>query len=91
MQVIYKYKLEWKPVQVVKLPLKRVLTVQIQDGVPCLWALVDPDTPDVSLTIQVVGTGTRDDCDFDKLCYISTTQFRAFVLHWFYERGDADA
>ena len=91
MQVVYKYKLEWKPIQIVKLPLKRVLTVQIQDGTPCLWALVDPDTPDVSLPIQVVGTGTRDDCDFDKLCYISTTQFKAFVLHWFYERGDVNA
>lgn len=87
MQLVYKYRLEWHPVQIVKLPLKRVLTVQLQDGKPCLWALVDPATPDISLTVQVVGTGTRDDCDFDKLRYISTTQYGAFVLHWFIENS----
>lgn len=36
MQVIYKYKLEFQPIQIVKLPLKRVLTVQLQNGTPCL-------------------------------------------------------
>ncbi len=85
MQVIYKYRLKWQPIQIVKLPLKRVLTVQLQNGTPCLWALVDTDAPEIPLTLRMAGTGTHDAHDFDKLLFISTTQFDAFVLHWFYE------
>ncbi len=86
MNVIYKYRLEWSPVQMVKLPLKRVLTIQIQDGTPCLWAMVDTDAPDVPVTVYMAGTGTHDVYDYERLKYINTTQFGAFVLHWFYER-----
>ena len=85
MQVIYKYKLAWQPVQVVQLPLKRVLTIQLQNGTPCLWALVDTDAPEIPLTLRMAGTGTRDGCDFDTLRYINTTQFGTLVLHWFSE------
>ena len=85
MQVIYKYKLEFQPIQIVKLPLKRVLTVQLQNGTPCLWALVDIDAPEIPLTIRMAGTGTHDAHDSDKLLFINTVQYGAFVLHWFYE------
>lgn len=85
MQTVYKYRLEWQPVQIVRLPLKQVLTIQLQDGIPCLWALVDTEAPEVSLPIRMAGTGTRDGFDFDTLRFISTTQYGAFVLHWFYE------
>lgn len=85
MVTVYKYRLEWSPVQIVKLPFKRVLTIQIQDGTPCLWALVNTDAPDIPLTVRMTGTGTDDGCDFGRMEYISTTQFGAFVLHWFYE------
>ena len=46
---------------------------------------MDTDAPEIPLTIRMVGTGTHDDHDFDKLLFISTTQYGAFVLHWFYE------
>ena len=85
MQVIYKYKLAWQPVQVVQLPLKRVLTIRLQNGTPCLWALVDTDAPEIPLTLRMAGTGTHDGNDYERLAYISTTQFGAFVLHWFRE------
>lgn len=85
MQMIYKYKLEFQPIQIVKLPLKRILTIQIQDGTPCLWALVDTEAPEVPMQIRMAGTGTHDAHDFDKLRFISTTQYGTFVLHWFYE------
>lgn len=85
MQMIYKYRLEFLPVQTVKLPLKRVLIIQLQNGTPCLWALVDTDAPEIPLTLRMVGTGTGDGCDFDTLRYINTTQFGALVLHWFHE------
>lgn len=85
MQVIHKYKLEFRPIQIVKLPLKRVLTVQLQNGTPCLWALVDTDASEIPLTLRMAGTGTHDGCEFEKMAYISATQYGAFVLHWFYE------
>ena len=85
MQMIYKYKLEFQPIQIVKLPLKRILTIQTQDGTPCLWALVDTEAPEVPMQIRMAGTGTHDAHDFDKLRFISTTQYGTFVLHWFYE------
>ena len=85
MQVIYKYKLAWQPTQVVHLPLKHVLTIQLQEGTPSLWALVDTDAPEIPLTIHVSGTDARDGCDYERLKYISTVQYGAFVLHWFYE------
>ena len=85
MQTVYKYRLEVQPVQIVKLPLKRVLTIQIQDGTPCLWALVDTDVPAMPLTIHMAGTGIQDGNDYERLKYTNTTQYGAFVFHWFYE------
>ena len=86
MVTVYKYRLEWSPVQIVRLPLKRVLTIQIQDGTPCLWVLVDTDASEKHLTVRMIGTGANDGCDFGRMAYISTTQFGAFVLNWFFER-----
>ena len=58
MQMIYKYKLEFQPIQIVKLPLKRILTIQIQDGTPCLWALVDTEGRLIGLLNRLYGRGT---------------------------------
>lgn len=85
MQVIYKYRLEWSPVQIVKLPLKRLLTIQLQDGTPCLWALVDTNAPELPITVCMAGTGTYDGYSYEQLEYINTTQYGAIMLHWFYE------
>ena len=85
MQTIYKYRLELQPVQIVKLPLKRVLTIQIQDGTPCLWALVNTNEMEIPLAICMAGTGAQDGNDYERLKYISTTQLGGFVFHWFCE------
>ena len=86
MQVVEKYDLGTKSVQIIRLPLKRVLSVQMQDRKPCLWALVDPEAPNVLLTIRIAGTGTQDDYDYATLRYIGTTWCRGQAQHWFYER-----
>lgn len=45
-------------VQILELPKDAwVLTVQDQDGVPCIWAAVDPDAPKVLRKVFVVCTG----------------------------------
>lgn len=35
----------------------QVLTVQVQYGTPCLWALVDPEAPHEIRTFATYGTG----------------------------------
>lgn len=36
----------------------RILCVQTQNGVPCIWALVDPSNPMIRRGLSVVGTGS---------------------------------
>jgi hypothetical protein len=55
---IYMYPLEVTDRQTVRMQDRaRILTVQEQDGVLCLWALVDPDAPLLRREILIVGTG----------------------------------
>lgn len=35
----------------------QILTVQLQKGVPCLWAVVNPDAPKELRLFEIVGTG----------------------------------
>lgn len=54
MQRIYKYPIETVDQQQVKMPDgAQILTVQVQNGKPCLWAMVDPDVAEVTFTIGV--------------------------------------
>jgi len=59
---IWKYPLEVADQQNLKLPTgAKILTVQAQDGNPCLWALVDETLPKFRFEIHAIaiyGTGT---------------------------------
>ena len=64
--------------------LVKVLTVQLQNGIPTLWAVVDPN-PQYSelLTIITLGTGWQDD-GLGSYEYISTVQDKeGYVWHYF--------
>lgn len=55
---VYKYELEIEDAQRLRLPSgARPLSVQTQNEVLCLWALVDITAPDVDRWVYVVGTG----------------------------------
>jgi len=57
METIWKYELETiDSAQIVMPKERRLLTVQVQRGIPCLWALVDPDSPRETVTIITKGT-----------------------------------
>lgn len=57
-QRIYKYPLELTDRQEVHLPEGAViLHVAVQNGIICLWALVDPDAWNEDRTFWIVGTG----------------------------------
>lgn len=62
----------------------KVLTVQVQSGVPCLWAECNPDAECVSRTFLIRGTGHPIDDGIEKE-YIGTIQLHggSLVLHVF--------
>jgi hypothetical protein len=74
MKTIYKYPLETIDHQKVEMPKgSEILTVQIQNGVPMLWALVDDEILEVEIKlIDTHGTG-HNVTDAPKK-YISTYQ-----------------
>ena len=85
---IWKFPLEVNDAVLVEMPFgAKVLTVQVQNGIPCLWALVEPrNTPDGSTKFRIVGTGHYFD---GKGEYIDTFQLMdgALVFHVFRIEG----
>lgn len=83
-QRIYKYKLKITDIQCVSLPEgAELLSVGNQNGNLCLWARVDPDRPEETLTIEIIGTGNP--IPEAKRSFIGTVIIDPFVWH-VYER-----
>ena len=81
MKRIYKYKL--KDGRGVEMPIgAKVLTIQKQNGLPYIWALVDTDAEFDFRYFEIVGTG-RDFPEADDFTYINTIQDGPFVWHIF--------
>jgi hypothetical protein len=59
----------------------RVLCVQLQNGAPMLWALVDPNAEFVTRRFRLMVTGGTFDAD--GLSYVGTYQIDWFVGHVF--------
>lgn len=84
MSVIWKYQLPLEPVFTLAVPLgATALHVAIQDGVPCLWAQVDPAAETTPRTLHMSGTG---DLIPDGLIHLGTVQMNGYVWHYFEER-----
>ena len=57
-RTVWKFPLQIDDVQGVLMPSgAKILYVAVQDGVLCLWALVDPDAAKTIRTFLIVGTG----------------------------------
>lgn len=84
--VIWKYPLELAEKQTLQTPLgAQILSLQVQRGVPTLWILVDPDSPKVSRTLWMVGTGYPVPAAAASGTFIGTYQVEdgALVFHIF--------
>lgn len=80
MKTIYKYELRSQDASM-KLPKgAEILTVQLQDGRPMMWALVDPENVLEDRFISTVGTGWEVE---DNMKYICTYMEGYFVWHVF--------
>lgn len=61
----------------------RILSLQVQNGRPCVWALVDTQTSDTEDRVfDIYGTG-QPLKDMDKESFIGTCQLSELVFHVF--------
>lgn len=84
-QSIWKYQLETVDSQTLLMPRgASILTVQTQNEIPCLWALVDPYESKEERVIEIFGTGHKVN-DENGIRYIGSYQLMsgAFVGHVF--------
>jgi len=82
---IYKYDFEVADTVRSRMPVgAQVLCVQMQRGIPCIWALVDPKAITEERTFRVYGTGQQIEKDSVGR-YIGTFQMRGgdLVFHLF--------
>jgi len=81
---IWKFPLELDDQQVISMPEgSQILTVQTQDGIPCLWALVDEGAEKEDRVIYTIGTGGPFADDPEDLVYVGTYQLPNLVFHIF--------
>lgn len=58
MRTIYKYQLEVTDEQTVEIPAGAVLLdVQVQNGIPCMWCVVEPTANKFPYKVWIAGTG----------------------------------
>ena len=79
-RVIWKFQLT---ADVIPMPMDaEVCTFEFQHGIPCIWAIVDPDILSTPRKFKIVGTG-HEIPGPDECCYVGTTQDGDFVWHLF--------
>jgi hypothetical protein len=83
-KAIFKYPLDARGEQQVMMPEgARVLSVQEQGGVICLWAMVETDRPFKTVrTFQIYGTGHSIPDGLRHRVYVGTVQTEGGSLVW---------
>ena len=87
MRTIHKYKLDtfvFYPDErsTFNMPsVRKYLTINMQDGMPCLWVEVEDESEYTPVEITVVGTGNPIPNEFNN--YIGTVQDGTMVWHYF--------
>ena len=89
-KTIWKYELKIDDLQNVIMPIgAEILSVQMQNETPCLWALVNPDEKDTDArNIETFGIGHPVAYDMGVTReFIDTYQTRGLVFHVFEYTG----
>jgi hypothetical protein len=69
----------------------RPLKIQLQEGIPTLWALVETSAPTVKRSILLIGTGwpiSQDSPEAMLAGYIDSIQQGSYVWHFFLDRNE---
>lgn len=86
MKTIWKYNVDCRSSFYLDMPVNAVvLSVQVQNGVPCIWAMVDSEERLKVRQFAVVGTGNPINQDMTGWRFIGTFQLLGgdIVLHLF--------
>ena len=84
MKTIYKYEIELVDNQSIEMPKgAEVLSVQVQNNKPCLWAIVETERPTERKLFKIAGTGNPFDTNLHRYKCIGTFQLNLFVWHLF--------
>ncbi len=84
MKSIWKFSLTIQDSQKIKIPAgSKILSIQMQNGIPCIWALVNPDDSKRDKTIRIYSTGRRVESHHGD--FIGTFQTGPLVFHAFDE------
>jgi hypothetical protein len=84
MKTIYKYKLDVTDMQTVSMPIgSKILNLNTQQEVPCIWALIDTDNEIEDRKFSIYGTGHECRPCYEE--YIGTFQIKQgfLVFHVF--------
>ena len=82
--VIYKYQFQIADEFSIEMPFEAIiLHVDVQGGVPCIWAMVDPDAEKVQRKFRIIGTGRRHESTLAFKPHIATFQMPPYVWHLF--------
>lgn len=90
MKTIWKFPLEVTDVQQIEMPKgAEPISVQVQGGVLCIWAVVDTSRPSEKRTIRTIGTGQPMDEKVAQMKFLGAYQLQdgALVFHVFYYEG----
>jgi len=83
MIVIWKYEFEVKDFVDIKMPKdSQILSVQDQNGVACLWVLINTKRPETIRKFRIFGTGNSLPVNEDIHKYIGTFQTKQGLLVW---------
>lgn len=91
MKRIFKYQLQINDLQNLNLPVgAKILSVQAQRGIPCLWALVDDSEKEYSdVKVSMYGTGHPiSENELKNKMFAGTIQIEGLVLHVFLQCGN---
>lgn len=85
---IYKYKLTLDPEQVIYPDaIAKSICVQIQNGVPCLWAQLEANRriygQTASTRIKIYCVMTGEEIEYQNTKYLSTIQHDGIVAHFY--------
>lgn len=87
-KTIWKYELQPVDSQNIQMPVEaEILTLQVQNGQPQLWALVDPNAEMTTRHIEMFGTGNIiPPLMTEKRRYIGTYQHGKHLIFHVFER-----
>ena len=95
MKTIYKYELNVTDEQTLSLPKNhKVLTVMVQNGIPCIWVLLDPEQREKEdLDVFIFGTGQMipEFATIERLTYLGSFMIvnDNFVGHVYYKNQNS--